>query len=58
MLRSSLLKATVAKRFFSTENVINDVIHRVDFRVGKIVRIEQHAEASHLFIEQGKKKST
>lgn len=32
----------------------DDVIHRVDLRVGKIVHIEQHAEASHLFIEQGK----
>lgn len=31
-----------------------DVIHRVDLRVGKIVHIENHSEASHLFIEQGK----
>lgn len=31
-----------------------DVIHRVDLRVGKIVQIENHSEASHLFIEQGK----
>lgn len=31
----------------------DDLIHRVDFRVGKIVQIEQHPDATHLFIEQG-----
>lgn len=31
----------------------DDLIHKVDFRVGKIVQIEQHPEATHLFIEQG-----
>ncbi|GAN05929.1 nucleic acid-binding protein [Mucor ambiguus] len=30
----------------------DDLIHRVDLRVGKIVQIEQHADAAHLFIEQ------
>ncbi|KAK4520840.1 AP-2 complex subunit sigma [Mucor velutinosus] len=30
----------------------DDLIHRVDFRVGKIVQIEQHPDAAHLFIEQ------
>ncbi|KAL9552938.1 hypothetical protein MBANPS3_003521 [Mucor bainieri] len=31
---------------------LDDLIHRVDFRVGKIVQIEQHPDATHLFIEQ------
>lgn len=31
----------------------DDLIHRVDLRVGKIVQIEQHPDATHLFIEQG-----
>jgi hypothetical protein len=31
----------------------DDLIHKVDFRVGKIVQVEQHPEATHLFIEQG-----
>ncbi|KAL7322619.1 hypothetical protein PS15p_211597 [Mucor circinelloides] len=30
----------------------DDLIHRVDLRVGKIVQIEQHPDAAHLFIEQ------
>jgi tRNA-binding EMAP/Myf-like protein len=49
------------QRFNHTESAANtspiaddDVIHRVDLRVGKIVHIEHHAEANHLFIEQGK----
>jgi tRNA-binding EMAP/Myf-like protein len=32
----------------------DDFIHRVDLRVGKITQIEQHQDASHLFVEQGK----
>lgn len=31
----------------------DDPVHKVDLRVGKIVQIEQHAEATHLFVEQG-----
>lgn len=31
----------------------DDLVHRVDLRVGKIVQIEQHPDATHLFIEQG-----
>lgn len=50
----SLVKSTVYKRFINTEPITNDdVIHRVDLRVGKIVHVEQHSEANHLFIEQG-----
>ncbi|KAI8874952.1 nucleic acid-binding protein [Backusella circina FSU 941] len=30
----------------------DDLIHRVDLRVGKITQIEQHQDASHLFVEQ------
>ncbi|KAI8142442.1 hypothetical protein BJV82DRAFT_579504 [Fennellomyces sp. T-0311] len=30
----------------------NDPIHRVNLRVGQIVSVDQHPEASHLFIEQ------
>lgn len=56
MLRTSLLATTTIKRVFSTQSIVaEDVIHKVDFRVGKIVHIERHAEANHLFIEQGKK---
>lgn len=51
---NSLLKSTIYKRFINTETITNDdVIHRVDLRVGKIVHIEQHSKANHLFIEQG-----
>ena len=32
----------------------NDPIHRINLRVGQIVSVEHHPEASHLFIEQGK----
>ncbi|GAA5808412.1 hypothetical protein MFLAVUS_011385 [Mucor flavus] len=53
MLRTSLLATTTIKRVFSTQSIVaEDVIHKVDFRVGKIVHIERHAEANHLFIEQ------
>lgn len=47
------LALKTSQRFTHTEIANDDVIHRVDFRVGKIVHIEQHNEANHLFIEQG-----
>ena len=31
----------------------NDLIHRVNLRVGQIVKVDQHPDADHLFIEQG-----
>ncbi|RCI05756.1 hypothetical protein CU098_013135 [Rhizopus stolonifer] len=41
-------------RFNHTGSAVTDqdLIHRVDLRVGKIVHIEAHSEAQHLFIEQ------
>jgi tRNA-binding EMAP/Myf-like protein len=51
LARSNILRT--CQRFNHTEITNDDVIHRVDLRVGKIVHIEQHAEANHLFIEQG-----
>lgn len=51
LLNSNILKT--CQRWNHTEITSDDVIHRVDLRVGKIVHIEQHAEANHLFIEQG-----
>ena len=54
--RHNLLCSTPLKtwsRWTHTEITNDDPIHRVDLRVGKIIHIEQHAEANHLFIEQG-----
>ncbi|KAI9267979.1 hypothetical protein BDA99DRAFT_436005 [Phascolomyces articulosus] len=38
----------------TTSNTIaeNDTIHRVNLRVGQIIKVEQHPDADHLFIEQ------
>ncbi|KAI9310638.1 hypothetical protein BX666DRAFT_2005577 [Dichotomocladium elegans] len=41
-----------AVRRYTTAITQNDIIHRVNLRVGQIVSIEKHPEASHLFIEQ------
>lgn len=64
--RQRLLKGSIpvlrsCQRFNHTEPINeplisnDDPVHKVDFRIGKIVQIEQHAEATHLFVEQGKK---
>ncbi|KAF7728549.1 hypothetical protein EC973_005953 [Apophysomyces ossiformis] len=43
-------------RQYSTQNPValtsDDLIHRVDLRVGKIVHVESHPTAEHLYIEQ------
>jgi hypothetical protein len=53
---SSLSKTFTRLNHSETPTITNeDVIHRVDLRVGKIVHIENHSEANHLFIEQGER---
>lgn len=40
-------------RSLSTVITADDPIHKVDLRVGKITEIENHSDASHLYIEKG-----
>lgn len=43
------------QRYLSSENIITaeDPIHKIDLRVGKIIDINNHPEATHLYIEKG-----
>lgn len=53
--RPSFACVRTFRRLFSTTKIDNnDPIHRVDLRVGKIVSVEKHPQADHLYIEQGK----
>ncbi|KAI8638736.1 hypothetical protein BD408DRAFT_422611 [Parasitella parasitica] len=49
-INSLILRASQQR--LSHTFAVDDLIHKVDFRVGKIVQIEQHPAATHLFIEQ------
>ncbi|KAG1044215.1 hypothetical protein G6F43_011480 [Rhizopus delemar] len=42
------------QRYLSSENIITaeDPIHKIDLRVGKIIDINNHPEATHLYIEK------
>lgn len=59
LLKTSTPLLRTLKRFNHvdaiTDNAITneDPVHKVDLRVGKIVQIDQHTDATHLFIEQG-----
>ncbi|KAG0167936.1 hypothetical protein DFQ28_002879 [Apophysomyces sp. BC1034] len=54
-LRSRVLGSTRCLRHYST-NVpaiaSDDLIHHVDLRVGKIVQVDSHPTADHLYVEQ------
>lgn len=50
---NSLMIKACQQRLNHTVVADDDLIHKVDFRVGRIVQVEKHPEATHLFIEQG-----
>jgi tRNA-binding EMAP/Myf-like protein len=44
---------SIFKSYFTTAaSKDQDLIHRLDLRVGKIVQVDQHPQADHLYVEK------